>query len=134
AVNGAFNLPAFQELESAADLHGVICGNKNQRVIFQSFRERCLGAVVSRPRDAVRILLVSRLGLDAPIGVEPDLMNVGKYSQQGVRKPAAESAGPLKGNRNGNGRFHNKISRALPRKVQDGCLAWEETAFGSANH
>src|SRR5262249_37695521 len=76
---------------------------------------------------------VNGLRLDAPIGVQPDLMNIGERSEEGIRKTAAKSAWHLERNGNGNRGLHHEIPGALSRKVQHCRLAREETTFGSAH-
>src|SRR5260370_23377200 len=43
-----------------------ICRNQYNRVVFQGFREYGVGAVVARPGDASRILLIDSIGEASP--------------------------------------------------------------------
>ncbi len=70
-------MPAIDEFEGAAELDGIVRGNQNERVVFQRLGERGFGAVITGPRNAAGILFVRSLRFDAPLRIQPDLMNVG---------------------------------------------------------
>ena len=134
AVNRAADLPALNELERAAELHSIVRGDKNESVVLQSFGEGGLCAVVAGTRHATGILPINRLRLHAPIGVQPNLVNVGQDAEERIRKAAAESSGRLEGKRNCNWSLHDEVAGAFPRQVQNRGLTWKEAALGSANH
>src|SRR5215472_510797 len=103
-------------------------------MVLDPFGECGFGAVIAGPRDAAGIFFVQGLRLDAPIRIEPDLMNVSQGAQERIGKAAAKSSRSLERYRNCDRGFHHRVPGTLSRKIQHGRLAWEKTAFGRANH
>ena len=75
-------------------------------MIIERAGERRIGAVVARPREAARILIVASSGFGTPVRVEPDLVNIPKRAHQRTGE-TGEVANRLQRNRDRDGGFHH---------------------------
>ena len=127
-------MPAIDQFQGAAELHGIVRRNQNERVIFQRVGKCGFRAVITRPRHTAGILFVGSLRFGAPFRVQPDLMNVGEHAHDRTRKSSAESSRRLECHRNGHWRFHHQISRAFACQIQHRPLPRENSPLGRGNN
>src|SRR5712691_10355744 len=86
-----------------------------------------------RPFGPTGIFFVKGLRLGAPLGVQPNLMDVSQHAHERIGKATTESSGWLQPKWNRDGRFHDKIAGALPGKIKHGSLAGEESTLRGGN-
>src|SRR5205814_5576928 len=108
----------------------AVARNEHERVVFERVGECGVDSVITRACSAARIFFISRFGFGAPIHIEPNLMDIRKHAHLGIGKTAAEPAGGIQRNWNGDRSFDNEISVAFTGEIEDGSLAREETALG----